>query len=442
MTCLRRRAIIETLFILSMATAVIGFIPSFRRQASLDPRERERLLKSIEPAEEEQMSPVVLVTALCGAQLWAQWDFKENPHFWCHKKSEVWQQVWLNLLWFLPLERECWRDIVKLRYNSSTHQYYPWVPGVIISVGNGTEHIRYIDQDYLTHSETYEYDMIIDALKQAGYTPDKNIIAFPFDWRLGPDAYFLDGGVFDVYQSSIEKAYSNNGNKPVVIVAESMGNAVTNLFLHHHVNQTWKDKYIKSLVSLSGIYAGTGIALYSTVTETTYDLPEIIGKELITDVLRTLGGIAWLYPDAEYWGDAVFMTTPAANYTARDIPTILTKAKLPHSLELYNGVKNLTVRTAPNVTVYCYYGEDIKTSNYFVYDNDQFQGDPQVFTTSGDGSVPLHSLEVCKSWITQQSKPVYTKSMTNVTHQGILHNHYIIRQIVSIATGNVTKSEY
>lgn len=39
-------------------------------------------------------------------------------------------------------------------------------------------------------------------------------------------------------------------------------------------------------------------------------------------------------------------------------------------------------------------GEDIKTSNYFVYDNDQFQGDPQVFTTSGDGSVPLHSLEV------------------------------------------------
>ena len=51
--------------------------------------------------------------------------------------------------------------------------------GVIISVGNGTEHIRYIDQDYLTHSETYEYDMIIDALKQAGYTPDKNIIAFP-----------------------------------------------------------------------------------------------------------------------------------------------------------------------------------------------------------------------------------------------------------------------
>lgn len=87
------------------------------------------------------------------------------------------------------------------------------------------------------------------------------------------------------------------------------------------------------------------------------------------------GGIAWLYPDAEYWGKYVIMTTPVANYTAADIPTILTKANLLVSvmwhveesilliiclqgpLEMYKGVRNLTVRGAPNVTVYCYYGE-------------------------------------------------------------------------------------
>lgn len=215
-----------------------------------------------------------------------------------------------------------------------------------------------------------------------------------------------------------------------------MGNAVVNLFFQHCVNQTWKDKYIKSLVSMSGIYAGAGIPLYSMVTPTTYALPEIVGKELITDTLRTCGGIAWLFPDAEYWGDYVFMKTPAANYTARNISEILTKAKLPGPLEMYQAVKNLTVRAAPNVTVHCYYGTDVNTSNYFIYDNDMFQGDPQVIPSSGDGSVPLHSLEVCNSWASQQSKPVHVFPMKNVTHQGILHNPWMIHQIISIATGS------
>jgi hypothetical protein len=51
--------------------------------------------------------------------------------------------------------------------------------GVTVSVGNGTSHIRYFDQNVLSHNETFEYDLIIDSLTAAGYTPDKNIIAFP-----------------------------------------------------------------------------------------------------------------------------------------------------------------------------------------------------------------------------------------------------------------------
>lgn len=51
--------------------------------------------------------------------------------------------------------------------------------GVTVSVGNGTKHIRYVDPDFLTHIDTYEFDFIIDALQAAGFTPDKNIIAFP-----------------------------------------------------------------------------------------------------------------------------------------------------------------------------------------------------------------------------------------------------------------------
>ncbi|XP_065841118.1 phosphatidylcholine-sterol acyltransferase-like isoform X2 [Oscarella lobularis] len=388
-----------------------------------------------------QLTPVVLVTSLGGAQIYAKWNFtnKPVPSGWnwdCRKVSYFWNQVWMNLDWFLPLRDSCWLSLVLLQYNSSSHTYDS-LEGITTGVGNGTKNIRYVDKDPFLFNITYVYDKIIDALVAVGYTADDNLIAFPFDWRIGADAYYNPGGTFDLYKSTIESAYVKSGNKKVLIVGESMGNAMTNLFFNNFVNQTWKDKYIKAWISMSGIYAGAGIPLYSTVTLNTYQLPKIVGKELITTALRSFGGIVWLFPDPDYWSDYVFMSTPAGNYTAKDIPSILEKANLKKSLEMYNAVvatRKFTVRAPPNVTVYCWHGEAVPTNNYFAYDNDSFQNDPVVGTVSGDGSVPLESLEVCKKWDTAQSYPVYYKSLVNVTHQGILHNVDVIRDIVSVAT--------
>lgn len=38
-----------------------------------------------------------------------------------------------------------------------------------------------------------------------------------------------------------------------------------NLFLNTHVDQKWKDKYVKAHISLSGVYAGAGQVIYSLV---------------------------------------------------------------------------------------------------------------------------------------------------------------------------------
>eukprot|EP00118_Oscarella_pearsei_P006388 m.28813 g.28813 ORF g.28813 m.28813 type:complete len:433 (+) comp31046_c0_seq1:30-1328(+) len=392
-----------------------------------------------QPIETDSLSPVILVTSLAGAQIYAKWNFTSVPEppdwEWECKSESDWRQVWMDLLWFIPVYRRCWLPLVQLQYNISSHSYNS-IEGVVTGVGNGTENIRFVDKNPLLYNDTFLYDEIIDALVAVGYTRDKNLLAFPFDWRIGADAYFNQGGTFELYKAMIESAYSQSGNKKVLIVGESMGNAMTNLFFHQFVNQSWKDKYIKAWISMSGIYAGAGLTLYSTVTPTTYALPEVVGKELITTALRTFGGIVWLFPDPEYWGDHVFMSTPAGNYTAADVATVLKKANLSASLEMYNALvapKKLTVTGAPNVTVYCWHGEGVPTRNYFVYDNDSFQNDPVIHSVSGDGSVPLESLEVCKTWQGAQSYPVQYKPLTNVTHQGILHEPNVIQSIVAIA---------
>jgi hypothetical protein len=77
------------------------------RQAPLHPHLRAELLSSIKPVNED-LSPVILITALLGAQLWAKWDLQEKPYLWCDAQSKGWEQVWLDMLWYFPLKRDCW----------------------------------------------------------------------------------------------------------------------------------------------------------------------------------------------------------------------------------------------------------------------------------------------------------------------------------------------
>lgn len=43
---------------------------------------------------------------------------------------------------------------------------------------------------------------------------------------------------------------------PVILVAHSMGNPVTLYWLNNLVDQKWKNKYIRSMVSLAGVWGG------------------------------------------------------------------------------------------------------------------------------------------------------------------------------------------
>lgn len=61
---------------------------------------------------------------------------------------------------------------------------------------------------------------------------------------------------FEKLKTLVEDTYTENGNKSVMLIAHSMGGPMSLYFLNEQT-QDWKDKYIKSLVTLSGAWGGS-----------------------------------------------------------------------------------------------------------------------------------------------------------------------------------------
>lgn len=54
----------------------------------------------------------------------------------------------------------------------------------------------------------------------------------------------------------VEETYKINNNTPVALIAHSMGGPMSLYFLHQQ-SQEWKDKYIRTIVTLSGAWGGS-----------------------------------------------------------------------------------------------------------------------------------------------------------------------------------------
>lgn len=58
----------------------------------------------------------------------------------------------------------------------------------------------------------------------------------------------------------VEETYQQNNNTPVVFIVHSMGGCMTLQFLRSQT-QSWKNKYVRALVSLAGAWGGAVKAL-------------------------------------------------------------------------------------------------------------------------------------------------------------------------------------
>ncbi|MEH2233084.1 MAG: hypothetical protein V7K71_26205 [Nostoc sp.] len=109
-----------------------------------------------------------------------------------------------------------------------------------------------------------------------------NVVALPYDWRISPAGLEQRYQYFSKLKSTIEELYKpkrliGKPATPVVIIAHSMGNRVTQYFLEWIKNdpsagQAWIDEHIERYIAVSPPWIGAPLAIRLLSTDDGFNL--------------------------------------------------------------------------------------------------------------------------------------------------------------------------
>eukprot|EP00095_Tigriopus_kingsejongensis_P000920 maker-scaffold186_size273091-snap-gene-1.37 protein:Tk00920 transcript:maker-scaffold186_size273091-snap-gene-1.37-mRNA-1 annotation:"1-o-acylceramide synthase precursor" len=350
-----------------------------------------------------------------------------------------WFHIWLNVM-LLTYHTKCWTNFTKLDYDNVTRttRNQPGVETKVLGFGNLTV-VEYLDPQFTWATEYFSY-ITWDLYKYLGYENMKDIFSAPYDFRKAPNEM---GDFFKKFKQLITDAFYANDNRRVILMCHSMGCPVTLYFLNHE-KQAWKDKFVESMVTMSGAWGGTAKALrvlYRGESFNHFDPMAIREEE------RTNPSLAWMMPSSNFWGKdelVVNATYPGGvNATAKDLPLYFKYLNQTTMVDMFEDTKDLTHDlTPPGVEVHCLYGGGLstvthveikKTQSIVFPDLTYYLNIAKYGPTEGDGTVNQRSLEGCHRWIDQQEQPVTYKHFPKMEHSEILYKHrakHYIRNLV------------
>ena len=214
-----------------------------------------------------------------------------------------------------------------------------------------------------------------------------------------------------------------------------MGAPTTLYFLTKIVDQEWKDTHIRDYITLSGVWHGAAKsvkAFASGDNEGIWIVPESKGRA----GQRTYPANAWLLPfPSDTWPkDTILVKTPSRNYSAWDYKDLFTDMKYERGYEMFEEIENLTGSLpAPNVTLHCLYGSNIKTPLQFIYGEGDFPDtQPSVINGDGDGTVNIRSLMACSRWQSMQTYKVTLQNFSGVEHVHTIKNPDAIKYVDNV----------
>ena len=190
----------------------------------------------------------------------------------------------------------------------------------------------------------------------------------------------------------------------MAIVSISLGGLVIHAFLTHFVDKQWKDTYIDSWLTLSGLFNGFAQSFHNVVFGRNQFLGFPVFKEThVRDAYRTWGSANWLIPKPIYGDNRVILETPTRQYRISDIPEVLQGDQR----SMYQEYFRFNSTADPGVPVDCWYSESNKQTAVAYKTNVPM--DREAFYTSnpipvktihgiGDDSADPASLSVCKNW--------------------------------------------
>merc|ERR1711971_192129 len=284
--------------------------------------------------------------------------------------------------------------------------------------------------------ETAYFAKMVKKLKKLGYETDVNLHGAPYDFRRAAneqDEYFKK------LKKLIENTYKENGKKPVILIAHSMGCTMTLYFLTNKVNKAWKNKHVKGIITLAGPWGGSAVALEvftvgTDLNERHPDLDPLDDKirVAIRDVERTYPSLAWMMPTSQIWSKDILVQTTVKkkekDYTTADIGEFFKLLGVPNMATFYKEVQKLTAKLPdPGVKVHCVYGSGLPTTDQLIYSKDPKTSVPYFNKGFGDGTVNLKSLEACKDW-----NEVKTKEFPGQDHMAMVTGSKVIKYVVDL----------
>ena len=130
--------------------------------------------------------PIILIPDMLGSVLEAHVNrtMKDTPHFYCRTHAD-WSFIWLQL--HKMALYDCLNSELALHTHINATNRYENATGVRVrpydfGLLGGVQSV-----DPLLPLITHNFDSIIDAFIAKGYTPGKNILGAPYDFRLAPD---------------------------------------------------------------------------------------------------------------------------------------------------------------------------------------------------------------------------------------------------------------
>jgi lysophospholipase-3 len=374
---------------------------------------------------------VILVPGDGGSQFEAILNKPKVVHIWCSKQTSSWFSLWLNLELLAPYVLDCFVDNMRLKYDPKTRTTLnnDGVETRQPGFGNTTT-VEWLDPSQL--GPTSYFNQIANSLVSWGYERNVNIKGAPYDFRKAPNE--MQGFINDL-KNLIETTSKENSNLPVVLLAHSMGNPYV-LYLLNHQSQSWKDKYVRSVISMSGPWGGAVKTIRLMASGDNLGV-FVVNPLSARPQQRSMPSTAWLMPYDTFWNDTeVLVQSPTRNYTVKDYKQFFEDIKFQDGYEMRKDTENLTKDLkAPGVEVHCIHGINVKTPGSFKYSVSQwFNDQPEVIWDQGDGTVNIRSLRGCLRWQSQQKAKVHYQTFDKVDHMQILDHNDVLNYLKQTLT--------
>ncbi|RWS03374.1 hypothetical protein B4U79_02742 [Dinothrombium tinctorium] len=334
--------------------------------------------------------------------------------------------LWLNIINFLPLYKDCWLNFAKLNYNLETKRSSS-IPGVSVRApGFGsTQFIEYIAPFPQTMSLTSYYVNLVDHLSKSGYRREHNLRGAPYDFRKAPHE---QQEFFNSLKKLVERTYKKNGNKPIIFIGHSMGGNFAYLFLRMQ-SLSWKKKYIRALMTIATPWGGNFKYMYDYLYDDDY--PANIFP-VVRLAERTWSSMAFLLPQPHIFHDSPLISTPSFNYTSETHKEFFDKINNKIAYQMYEDVKPILADLKhPEVDVYVIGGLGYKTLRGLIYEKDSFTSNKKIVYGNGDEFVNQESLKGCMHW-KENKKFKFVFKTIREDHLSILKNNAALQLISSI----------